>query len=106
MIDSIDALPRRLADKLMPEPNTGCWLWIGATSRGWDRGKVRQAHRVVYEAASGKRLRRSTTLDHVKARGCSTIVCCNPAHLEPVSRSTNNRRSSCHHRRGPGGRFV
>jgi hypothetical protein len=115
VIDSIDALPRRLADKIMPEPMTGCWLWIGATSKGgrcggygscWDRGKVRQAHRVVYEAASGKRLRRSTTLDHVRARGCASIVCCNPAHLEPVSRATNNRRSSCHHRRGPGGRFV
>lgn len=101
---SMDALPMHLQSKLMPEPNTGCWIWIAATSKGGrcggygsvrDGGRNRQAHRVVWEQFFGP-LHLHETLDHVAARGCSTITCCNPAHLEPVSQGENNRRSSCH----------
>lgn len=115
MIDAIDKLPRRLADKLIAEPMTGCWIWLGAISQGGrcggygsahDRGQSRMAHRVVYEAALGAELDPAITLDHVRARGCATKLCCNPAHLEPVTRGENNRRSSCHHRRGAKGRFA
>jgi hypothetical protein len=96
-------LPPRLALKLMIEPMTGCWLWLGAVARGGrcggygnvKGGRNRAAHRVVYEAATGIALDRDTTLDHVQARGCASILCCNPDHLEPVSRAENNRRSSC-----------
>lgn len=107
IVGDIDGLPEHLASKLQLEPTTGCLLWIGAASKGGrcggygsvrDRGESRQVHRVVWEKLKrrGRRLPASRTLDHVRARGCSSILCCAPWHLEPVTRSENNRRSTCH----------
>jgi hypothetical protein len=31
-------------------------------------------------------------VDHVAARGCVTLTCCNPAHLEAVTNAENSRR--------------
>ena len=78
-----------------------CWLWTGALSSSgygsvWDRGSSRQAHLVVYEllVRGGKRLRgKRRELDH----RCRNRRCVNPAHLEPVTRGENNRRSTCWH---------
>lgn len=80
---------------------TPCWVWTAAvTSRGygsaWSRGAMRQAHLVVYEhvVRNGRRLRgKRRELDH----RCRNRLCVNPAHLEPVTRSENNRRSTCWH---------
>lgn len=104
-IDPLLGLPRWLADKIVVEPMSGCHLWIGAVSRGercggygsvrYD-GASRQAHRVVWEHKHGP-LPDDITLDHVRARGCASILCVNDAHLEPVTRSVNNARSTCHH---------
>ena len=105
----IPGVESRILLKLRHDPETGCVLWTGARSRGqrcggygsvWDRGSMRQVHRVVWEQykRKGKRLPSNITVDHVKARGCVNILCCNVwDHLQPVTRSTNNRRSTCHH---------
>jgi hypothetical protein len=45
-------------------------------------------HRVVYELLVGT-IPDKLVLDHVKARGCVTNACCNPAHLEPVTHRVN-----------------
>ncbi|KKL25993.1 hypothetical protein LCGC14_2399770, partial [marine sediment metagenome] len=29
----IPGLPQRIADKIVPEPNSGCWLWTGCEVR-------------------------------------------------------------------------
>lgn len=91
-----ERLPSRLWDKLMPEPNSGCWLWIGARSAlGYGHLMVRQgdgrriyqnAHRVVYEIVVGSAANRD--VDHL----CRTPACCNPAHLEAVTHAENMRR--------------
>lgn len=105
---AVHDLPRRIADKIIVCPMTGCWIWIGAKSRGergggygslYFKGESKQAHRVVYEilVRRYKPLAPHRTLDHVKARGCATNLCCNPAHLQPVSQGENNRRSTCWH---------
>lgn len=98
---STDQLPVRLFNKIQVEPMTGCWLWIAAvTSRGYgsvkDQGVSRQAHLVVWEHFNGSLPDDAPELDHNWARGCASRLCCNPAHLEPVSRGENNRRSTCH----------
>lgn len=103
-IDTILALlPERIASKLHVEPMTGCMLWTGARSRGGrsggygsvrHNGSSRQVHRVVWEILFGA-LPDRITLDHVRARGCASKLCCAPWHLEPVSISENNRRSTC-----------
>lgn len=46
-------------DKFIPEPNSGCWLWLGGTDGVYGYGKARhngrqaQAHRVSYELFKG-----------------------------------------------------
>lgn len=74
-----------------PEPNSGCWLWIGPMSKCRSafygclgvNGKTQRAHRVAYELFVGPIL--DETLDH----RCRTTVCVNPAHLRPMSTVNN-----------------
>lgn len=92
-------LPERFWSKVAPEPNTGCWLWTASTcgfapheyGQYWEGGRFRKAHIVAYEALVGA-VPEGLELDHVKARGCIGPLCCNPAHLEPVTHAENVRR--------------
>lgn len=96
MTDNL-ALQERLDRHSIPEPNSGCWLWVGSISRnGYGRVNVRLpnghhaprgAHRVSYELACGP-VDGSLDIDHL----CRTRCCINPSHLEPVTRSENLRR--------------
>lgn len=78
-----------------------CWIWSGGTggNRGqlyghvWWNGATRLAHRIAYELTRGA-IPEGLTLDHVKARGCTTSLCVNPAHLEPVGFAVNNGRGT------------
>lgn len=89
-------LPDYLADRVSPEPNTGCWLWLSSLSvdgygytrlRGQGR-KHKRAHRVVYEWFKGP-IPEGLQLDHL----CRVRSCVNPDHLEPVTHKENMRRS-------------
>lgn len=78
----------------IPVPVTGCWLWTGSLN-GHGYGKVRDrdsrlqtAHRASYRAFVGP-IPEGLDLDHK----CRVRCCVNPAHLEPVTRSENLRRS-------------
>jgi hypothetical protein len=94
-----------IALRSIPEPNSGCVLWLGElNSAGYGRisqgnnhvGKrVRYlAHRVSYELAKGQ-VPEGMELDHL----CRVRCCINPEHLEPVTRSENNRRGDLMKRR-------
>lgn len=70
-----------------------CWNWVGrrqAAGYGqfWLRGQMRQAYRVVWVAEHGL-LEDHMELDHL----CRNRSCVNPAHLEPVTREENMRRT-------------
>lgn len=86
-------LLRRIVDKIEPEPTTGCWLWSGTGSCGYGKfsvnGRMRWAHRTVYEVFCGP-IPRGLTLDHL----CRVTWCVNPAHLEPVTQRENNLRGT------------
>lgn len=78
---------------------SGCWLWTGHTGGSTARygyfsleGRGRSAHRVAYLLWVGP-IPDGMELDHVKARGCTSKLCVNPAHLEPVTHAENRRRS-------------
>jgi hypothetical protein len=77
--------------KYQPEPNSGCWLWLGHTNGGYGRlkitGKSVYAHRAVYEQVVGP-IPAGLDLDHK----CRTRSCVNPDHLEPVTRQVNCQR--------------
>lgn len=68
-----------------------CWTWTGAKNGSY--GKVtdgyhtKQIHRAVYERLVGP-IPTELQVDHL----CSNTYCCNPAHLEPVTRAVNMRR--------------
>ncbi len=91
---SILSLPDRLQNKIIPEPMTGCWLWIGHINRdGYGRtvisktNKLQSAHQATYRALVGE-IPPGKELDHK----CRVRSCCNPDHLEPVTHIENMRR--------------
>lgn len=81
------SLTRRCFDKLtIPY---GCWDWTGTkTDDGYGRvhtdAGMRVAHRVIYELLVGE-IPEGHDLDHL----CRNRACCNPQHLEPVTRREN-----------------
>lgn len=85
------------ADDLSPNGWAGCWLWPGAKVRGYGQIRLylpgasksvsRLTHRVVWEYVMGV-IPADLELDHL----CRRPACCNPAHLEPVTRLENVRR--------------
>jgi len=88
-----ESLFERLSNKFIPEPTSGCWLWIGSTDAGgygqiYD-GKLRQAHVVSYEMTGGT-IPPGMELDHL----CRVRCCVNPVHLEPVTHSENAKRGN------------
>ncbi len=82
-------LSDRFWNKTTPEPNSGCWLWMGSTDAG-GYGQIRidrrlhTAHIISYVTLVGE-YNRALDLDHK----CRTRLCVNPAHLEPVTRQVN-----------------
>lgn len=74
-----------------PEPNSGCWLWSGATTGEygtlWANGRYYGAHRLAYEMFIGP-IPDGLHIDHL----CRVRYCVNPDHLEPVTMRENNLR--------------
>ena len=82
-------LNERFDAKWMPEPNSGCWLWIagmqGAYGWFWNRSPE-LAHRVAWTFHRGDIPEGS----HVLHR-CDTPLCVNPDHLFLGTQVDNNR---------------
>jgi HNH endonuclease len=69
----------RFEAKYMPEPNSGCWLWMGSIrGQGYAQTGVgeRYAHRFSYEHYKGKIPEGMRVLHK-----CDTPTCVNPDHL-------------------------
>lgn len=86
------SMKERVEQWSIPEPNTGCWLWVGSmTPVGYGLLTVHDpdkrivgAHRASYEAHVGP-IPRGLVLDHK----CCTPACVNPDHLRPVTKAFN-----------------
>lgn len=79
---------------VVPLVESGCWVWVGG-SKGGDRAegyyggwKSDYAHRVAYRHWVGP-IPPGLELDHL----CRVRRCCNPEHLEAVTRAVNERRA-------------
>jgi hypothetical protein len=78
--------------RFIPEPNTGCWLWLCLLDKGGYgsfrlNGKRQRAHRAAYLIYRGP-IQDGLVIDHL----CRTPYCVNPAHLEPVTHEENTLR--------------
>lgn len=91
-------LMERILNKFIPEPNSGCWLWIGYVDNGgYGRigiggkyGAIVNAHRVTWESEHGP-IPEGLQIDHL----CRVRCCVNPRHLEPVTNRENTLRGLC-----------
>lgn len=87
-------LEERLFEKI--DAAGPCWLWTAAKNRGGygviSRGRgggVAIVHRLVWGLLAGP-IPEGTELDHL----CRVRACCNPDHLEPVTRAVNVARGA------------
>lgn len=78
-----------LVEKIEVDPETDCWIWLGASQKAADRtragrygrisrrGKLWLIHRWTYQLLVGR-----IPEDHQVHHICEVTLCCNPAHLE------------------------
>jgi hypothetical protein len=82
----------RFEASYIPEPNSGCWLWI-AHRNTRDYGTIRDgahrlsAHRLAHELHIGP-IPDGLVIDHL----CRVHCCVNPDHLEAVTQHENMLR--------------
>jgi hypothetical protein len=86
--------PFDFEQRIMPEPNSGCWIWVGAVTgvgygqwKPYTGAKRLMAHRVAYELFRGP-IPDGFVLDHI----CRFPLCVNPFHLEIVTQQINTLR--------------
>lgn len=72
--------------QVIPEPNSGCWLWEGVTDGdGYGKYKNKGAHRLSYEMFCGE-IPDGQCILH----SCDIRCCVNPDHLWLGTRGDNN----------------
>jgi hypothetical protein len=88
----LSELPERIRSKIIAEPNSGCWIWIGCLDRkgygsvnAGKKSKTALAHRFVFAFFNGPF---EGSLDHA----CDQKSCVNPTHLRIMSSGDNTRR--------------
>lgn len=92
--------PRRtnkqiIYDNSIPEPNTGCWLWLKTLNhKGYAlmtnyTKRTYIAHRISYEEFIGP-IPKGLVIDHK----CRMRLCVNPEHMEPVTSRVNTQRGN------------
>ena len=89
-ISPFNSYPRRLRIGLLtleeiqanciPEPNTGCLLWLGPLREGYPSlyafGQKMRGHRAVYKMTKGE-----LPPGKIVCHSCDTKICCNEHHV-------------------------
>lgn len=91
----VNKIKEKIQSRTIEDESTGCWIWQGATTRGYGMmgvpltRKTRNAHVLAYFAWFGYP-GDGLTLDH---EVCDNTSCCNPEHLVPKPTWDNTKRS-------------
>lgn len=96
----ISLLPERIRNRIKIVGT--CWIWQGyinkygygrASFRGHDGPDVWLVHRITYTVLKGA-IPEGLGLDHlIEESICTSKACCNPDHVQPLSRGANVRKS-------------
>lgn len=79
----------RFIAKVCPEPNSGCWLWMGAYSDdGYGTYGAKRGHCISYEIFIGP-IPHGYHVHHK----CETTGCVNPDHLEALTPAEHVRET-------------
>ena len=79
------SIKEEFEDRFIPEPNSGCWLWIGPIFKlrggygcfNYKTELMQRAHRVSWKLYCDNTI---TEKDHVLHK-CDNTICVNPDHL-------------------------
>ena len=86
-----------LFDGVIPEPNSGCWLWCGPVDAwGYGKHKNKGVHRTSYELFCGE-----IPKDMFILHSCDQPSCVNPVHLRVGTAAENTADSTRRGRRAP-----
>lgn len=82
---------KTLLERAIPEPNTGCWLWLGCVNnKGYGQvrrgGRTQLAHRA--SLAETCEVPAGSVVEHK----CNTPACINPNHLFVSTQAANLQR--------------
>ena len=89
----------RFDEKWIPEPNTGCWLWMGCTTSGGGYGRIANAvtalPTVIGAHVAAWLIYRGPVPDGLMVdHTCRVRSCVNPDHLRVVTQLVNNTENS------------
>ena len=97
----LDMMPSHIAEKIWPEPMSGCWLW-GAATNNFGYGQIRisgrtvYAHRYMWQISNGP-IPKAPGTGHrgcVIRHSCDNTSCVNPDHLLSGTQGENLRDMS------------
>lgn len=80
----------RFEAKFIPEPNSGCWLWLGALCNDAGYGAFRMGGRRVTSNRASWMIYRGTIPEGMEIdHRCRNPYCVNPEHLRPLTPAAN-----------------
>jgi len=90
-----------LFENSIPEPNFGCWLWLGSTpGQGYAYlGKAKTGGRAVWEIANKDRF----PTGFIACHSCDVKSCVNPSHIYPGTKKDNGKDAVINGRHRPRG---
>jgi hypothetical protein len=94
----------------MPEPNSGCWLWLGPMYQNgygyYSEARGTKPRNVSAHAASYVRYRGPIPVGFEVHHKCRCKACVNPYHLELILSSDHKRKHASEHRDPKTGKFI